>query len=193
VNGLSILTWILALAALLAGIAVAVAALRLRRPRLALFAAVPVGLGLAAIVFDVDIPPPTHLAFVLCGLAAAALGVIGGNPITAAVLEFADTRSGGDTVELGSNGGILERVVGPDHNSEQREVLRGGTTIGYLERIVVIAAIATGHWEIVAVLVAIKGLGRFRELDSPQTRERFIIGTLVSMLWAGACAALFAF
>ncbi|MBK4347641.1 hypothetical protein [Lacisediminihabitans changchengi] len=188
-NGLSILTWILALAALLAGIAVCIAALRLRRPRLALLSTIPLALGLAGIVFDIDIPAPTHLAAVLCGLVAAALGVIGGNPITVAVLEYADSRAGGEKVTLGSNGGILESVAG---RSEQREVLRGGTTIGYLERIVVIAAIATAHWEIVAVLVAIKGLGRFRELDSPQTRERFIIGTLVSMVWAGACAALFA-
>ena len=191
-NGLSILTWILALAALLTAIAVCVAALRLRRPQLALLAVIPVALGLAGIVFDVDIPAPTHLALVLCGLAAAALGVIGGNPITVAVLEFADNRSGGEKTALGSNGGILQRVEHEGGRPEQREVLRGGITIGYLERIVVIAAIATAHWEIVAVLVAIKGLGRFGELDSPQTRERFIIGTLVSMVWAGACAALFA-
>ena len=39
-------------------------------------------------------------------------------------------------------------------------------------------------------VVAIKGLGRFSELDSAAARERFIIGTLVSMIWAGLCAAL---
>ena len=70
------------------------------------------------------------------------------------------------------------------------EVLRGGTIIGYLERLALIAAIVLEHLEIVAVLIAVKGLGRFSELDSPEIRERFIIGTLVSLVWAGACALL---
>jgi hypothetical protein len=69
-------------------------------------------------------------------------------------------------------------------------VLRGGTWIGYLERLAVIGAIAVGHFEIIAAVIAIKGLGRFSELDAPEARERFIIGTLVSMTWAALCGAL---
>lgn len=42
----------------------------------------------------------------------------------------------------------------------------------------------------VAVVVALKSVGRSTELDAAETRERFIIGTLVSLIWACSCAAL---
>ena len=43
----------------------------------------------------------------------------------------------------------------------------------------------------IAYVVAIKGLGRFAELKAtPVAAERFIIGTLTSMLWAAGVAAL---
>ena len=75
---------------------------------------------------------------------------------------------------------------------KHHEVLRGGWVIGYLERIAVIAAVALGRFEIVAAVIAVKGLGRFTELDNAVARERFIIGTLTSLTWAGACGLLIA-
>lgn len=39
-------------------------------------------------------------------------------------------------------------------------------------------------------MVAIKGVGRFSELASPEARERFIIGTLASLAWAAALGVL---
>jgi hypothetical protein len=110
----------------------------------------------------------------------AGLGVLGGSPIVGLVLRFAQ---GG--VELGSHGGI---VVDDDH-SARKEILRGGATIGYLERLALIGAVVAGQAAAIAVIVAIKGLGRFSELDDSQARERFIIGTLTSLIWAGACAS----
>jgi len=68
------------------------------------------------------------------------------------------------------------------------EVLRGGTTIGVLERIAIAGSIVAGFPEAVAVIIAIKGVGRFSELAAPEAKERFIIGTLASFVWAGACA-----
>jgi hypothetical protein len=44
--------------------------------------------------------------------------------------------------------------------------------------------------EIVVAVIAIKGLGRFTELDSSAARERFIIGTLVTLLWSSLAAGL---
>jgi hypothetical protein len=48
-----------------------------------------------------------------------------------------------------------------------------------------------GWWITVLVLtiIAIKGLGGLAELENASARERFIIGTLVSLVWAGPCAA----
>lgn len=70
-------------------------------------------------------------------------------------------------------------------------ILRGGAIIGVLERLAVCLAILTGQPVAIAYVVAIKGLGRFAELkETPVAAERFIIGTLASMLWAAGVAAL---
>ncbi|MEK0154194.1 hypothetical protein [Arthrobacter oryzae] len=70
-------------------------------------------------------------------------------------------------------------------------ILRGGAIIGVLERLAVCLAILAGQPVAIAYVVAIKGLGRFAELkETPVAAERFIIGTLSSMLWAAGVAAL---
>lgn len=69
-------------------------------------------------------------------------------------------------------------------------VLRGGLVIGVLERLAVAASVLAAEPVAIAYVVAIKGLGRYAELkDTPAAAERFIIGTLTSMLWAVAVAA----
>jgi len=70
-------------------------------------------------------------------------------------------------------------------------ILRGGAIIGVLERLAVCVAVLTGQPVAIAYVVAIKGLGRFAELkETPVAAERFIIGTLTSLLWAAGVAAL---
>ena len=71
-------------------------------------------------------------------------------------------------------------------------LLRGGMWVGVLERLMVTAAFLLGEPAAVAAVIAVKGLGRYPELrdTAPEARseasERFIIGTLASLLWAGA-------
>lgn len=109
------------------------------------------------------------------------IGVIGGSPLVHVVLKLA----GSGTVPLGEHGGILVSEEGA--KKKEREILRGGMTIGYLERLAIIGATLVGQVAAVAIIVAIKGLGRFSELENSAARERFIIGTLVSIVWAAAC------
>jgi hypothetical protein len=109
-------------------------------------------------------------AGVLLAVAAAAAG---GGPVTTAVLRLADP----------DRGPSRRRASDP-------EVLRGGAWIGVLERIAVAATLVAGWPEGLAVLIAVKGLGRFNELKAPVAAERFIIGTLASGLWAVACAGV---
>ena len=79
-------------------------------------------------------------------------------------------------------------AAGPAAPSQR--ILRGGAIIGVLERLGVCLAILTGQPVAIAYIVAIKGLGRFAELkETPVAAERFIIGTLTSMLWAAGTAA----
>ena len=69
-----------------------------------------------------------------------------------------------------------------------REALRGGMWIGLLERGLIAGFILAGFPPGIAIVVAIKGLGRYPELtkDNPVAAERFIIGTLTSLLVAAA-------
>lgn len=72
-------------------------------------------------------------------------------------------------------------------------LLRGGSLIGIFERAGVTATLLAGWPEGLAVVLALKGLGRFPELKSSQGQgaaERFILGTSVSVLVAAACAGL---
>ncbi|AEG44366.1 hypothetical protein [Isoptericola variabilis] len=74
----------------------------------------------------------------------------------------------------------------PRIEAEAMAVLRGGTWIGVLERLAVTATILAGHPEGVAIVVAVKGLGRYPELkEHPVASERFVVGTLASLVWAG--------
>ncbi len=175
--------WALAVLVIAGAVVAAVLATRLQRPPLALLCLIPIAGGLLITAFGVDLLPDERPYGVVLAIGIAAIGVLAGNPLTSYVLDLA-TR---DTVRRGAHGGILIRREG---SGEEREVLRGGTTIGYLERVAIVGAIAVGHPEVIAAIIAIKGLGRFSELESAAARERFIIGTMASMIWATACALL---
>ncbi|BDZ47548.1 hypothetical protein [Naasia aerilata] len=108
---------------------------------------------------------------------ALAAAIVGGGPAATTALRMATRGSVAD----GDHGGIIQ---------DGSEVLRGGTAIGLLERLAVAAVIIAGFPEGLAVIVAIKGVGRFTELDAAAPRERFIIGTFASLIWAAACAGI---
>lgn len=116
---------------------------------------------------------------VLWVASALVVASLGGWPVTTAVLKFAravDERDHGGTTS-----------AHPD--SIPPGVLRGGMVIGLLERVAVAGAILAGEPVAIAYVIAIKGLGRYSELkETPAAAERFIIGTLVSLLWASAAA-----
>jgi hypothetical protein len=117
-----------------------------------------------------------------------AVAVAGGGPVTAAVLRLADS---------GDNG--------RHRGAHAEQVLRGGAWIGAFERAAVFGALVAGWPEGLAVVLALKGLGRYSELradagapgappsaDAGGVAERFIIGTFASVLWAVACAGALA-
>ena len=70
------------------------------------------------------------------------------------------------------------------------DTLRGGAWIGALERLAVVATLLARWPEGLAVILAVKGLGRYPELRRPAAAERFIIGTLASALWSIACVGV---
>ncbi len=131
--------------------------------------------------------------------AAAVLGVLvavtAGSHVVRAVFrltrgEFRLVRAGAATPPPTSADGDALEFEAPG------SVLRGGAWIGYLERGAVSATVLAAFPEGLALVLAVKGVGRYPELrdagreggrgaDAP---EEFIIGTLASLLWAAAAA-----
>lgn len=183
------ITWSALVMSLVAAAALSV--LAYLRPRRAYiwFAAGTLGAALLAAA-SANGPAQFGLAplITVLGLTVA---VFGGSPAAATALDLAM----GGTVAPGLHGGIIvaeKRSADEEHRGVQaatkREVLRGGLTIGVLERIASAGAIIAGFPEALAIVVAIKGVGRFTELEAPEARERFIIGTFASLIWACAGA-----
>ncbi len=103
----------------------------------------------------------------------------------------------GGVVAVAGGGLVTTQVFGiVDRASPVRragEVLRGGAWIGALERLAVYVALVAGWGPGLAIVLAVKGLGRYPELRSQEdsgAAERFIIGTFTSVLWAVACVGL---
>ena len=77
--------------------------------------------------------------------------------------------------------------AGPDATG----TLRGGTWIGALERVAVTGCLLAGYPAGVAFVIAVKGLGRYPELrENPGSSERFVIGTLASLVWSAGLGVL---
>ena len=187
------LYWVGLLVITMASLVLAILAFRLGKQPFVIASAATLGGALLLASLPVGDAP---VAFsVVIALAALVLAVIGGGPAAVLALHLATK----DSVAPGSHGGILvgsdtplaaAAGTGTDAPAAVHEVLRGGLTIGILERLAVAGAILAGFPEALAVVVAIKGVGRFTELASSEARERFIIGTFASLIWACACVIL---
>ena len=126
-----------------------------------------------AVPADLDTDDRGLATFVVA--VAGIVAVVGGGPLTTWVFAFVD-RGQTEADSVGNAG-----------------ILKGGAWIGALERLAVFAGLAAGFPEGVAVVLALKGVGRYpdlRDSGSGTTTERFIIGTFTSILWAAACAGL---
>jgi hypothetical protein len=106
-------------------------------------------------------------------LAGVLTAVTGGGPVATAILQAADPAA-----------------VGTPGGPQDPEILRGGAWIGAMERAAIAGTLLVGWPEGLAVVLAVKGLGRYAELRAPAAAERFIVGTLASGLWAVACVGV---
>lgn len=142
----------------------------------------------------------------LVGTLTMVLGTVGGFPVTAGILRLAarSRDAGAPDVEVadavpaepapaaGPAGESRAEPAGAAANggptgAAARAALRGGTWIGLLERAAVTGGLLLGYPTAVAFVIAVKGLGRYPELrDNPAASERFVIGSLASLVWASA-------
>lgn len=130
---------------------------------------------------------------------ALAISVWAGGRITTLVLhrashspDAARPRSDDDC----ASGSPLE-VASPVSNASAAEddvaaeaPLRGGRWIGRIERFAATLAFLAGYPAAIAIIVAIKGLGRYPEIrKSPRASEKFVIGTLTSLVISSVIGA----
>ncbi len=214
---LPILFWVFLITLLGTGVAFALLASRRKLPYAiwvsggALVLALMLTLSATTSFWSAAWDPAGGPTAAMIAVLGAALAVFGGGPAAQLALNLATRGS----VTPGTHGGILVSAAAEAQGAPLRgasaqadtadsdapgtaagdttgthEVLRGGAAIGVLERLCVVLGIVAGFPEVLAIVVAVKGLGRFTELAAAEARERFIIGTLASLLWASACAVL---
>ena len=139
--------------------------------------ALGVGIAVALCVVGAIVPAAPAWLTVLIAAACAAAAAAHGWCVVKVVFEIADPPKS----PLESGRTPLAPPAG---------TMRGGWIIGVLERVSAAAAIGAGQFGVLAVIVAVKAVGRFGELDAPESRERFIIGTFAPLataaLWGSA-------
>lgn len=89
---------------------------------------------------------------------------------------------------LGTGGNLACRLLfhltglkGPTRSTSDP---RAGRVIGWLERVMIAIGIVGGSWEVIAAVIALKTVARFKELDKQLPAEYFLVGSLFSLLWA---------
>lgn len=142
-------------------------------------------LALAAIFASASDEPLNSIGVGASSALAIAVAILGGGPVTNAILRGAE-QSGVPGVSRPTE--TLDPAEPPP--PQQREILAGGLWIGALERAAIAACILVGMAEGIALVLGLKGVGRYNELRAPGAAERFIIGTFTSVLWAASCAGV---
>lgn len=127
-------------------------------------------------------------------IGALVVSIVGGWYVTRGVLALAARNTAREAAPPVPEAGSAETAPVPDVGPTSPQAvaaLRGGTWIGILERLAITGLILVGYPAGIAILVAIKGLGRYPELrENPAASERFVIGTLASMVWAAGLGVL---
>lgn len=149
-------------------------------PRFRLRAGLLLTIGVVALAsaawLAVNDHPSTRTERELAVALSILTSLVSGGPVAKALLRLADQ-------------GTPAAPQGPARTN----VLTGGAWIGALERVAVTTTLLARWPEGLALILAVKGLGRYPELrtaDQSGTAERFIIGTFGSALWAAACAGV---
>lgn len=69
----------------------------------------------------------------------------------------------------------------PENEAER---LKAGRMIGSIERVLIVIGLVAQSWEVLVAVIALKTVARYKELDEQIEAEYFLIGSLVSILWA---------
>lgn len=113
---------------------------------------------------------------ILAAVGLAVASSLTGWPLVSLILRASERRGPKSAATTAAEATLTSKAAAVE--------LRGGLWIGLVERFACTLAIMFGQATLVAVIVAVKGLGRFKEITGPEVSERFVLGTLVSLTWA---------
>lgn len=163
-----------------------------------IWAAIPATLVGGAAVVALAAPAAHGFGLAAVRVAAVLAAMAGGSALVTAAFGLAGaTGEDEPATESTQESAADDDSHEPDPDGEAHEEeqvpaspLRGGLSIGVLERAAITVCVLANFGGGLAVIVAAKGLARYPELRNPGAAEQFIIGTFVSVLWAVACAGV---
>lgn len=81
---------------------------------------------------------------------------------------------------------ISKLLSSRQHNRcvDMPSTFHNGKFIGNLERFLVFVSIIVNQWSLLAIIVALKTIARYTELDDQEKAEYFLIGSMLSLIWA---------
>ena len=136
-----------------------------------LLVGLPVALAALAAVWA---PPFSKTVTILLVVGSAVTAVLGGAPVATAVLRLADAT-----------------WPSSDQGLAHAGVLPAGEWLGPLERVITFACLSLSWPEGVAAALVLKSWGRLDVIKtSPEAGQRFMIGTMASVLWAAALSGV---
>lgn len=71
----------------------------------------------------------------------------------------------------------------PSTPEGEADTARAGRVIGSLERLIMAGGVLIQRWEILAAVIALKSVSRFKELNDKTFAEYFLVGSLCSLFW----------
>ncbi len=87
-------------------------------------------------------------------------------------------------------GNWLAKKILSNRGEQTSAPLKNGRLIGNLERLLIFIAIIIQEYSLVGIVIALKTIARYKELDDQDKSEYFLIGSLFSLLWAVSIGVL---
>lgn len=87
-------------------------------------------------------------------------------------------------------GNFVVKKILANRGGKSSVPFKNGQMIGNLERLLIFIAIIIQEWSLVGIVVALKTIARYKELDDQDKSEYFLIGSLFSLLWAVSIGVL---
>ncbi|QKF82851.1 putative membrane protein [Halarcobacter ebronensis] len=85
---------------------------------------------------------------------------------------------------------IIETVKPLDKNSDI-EVDNNSRIIGFIERILYFIGVVSQNWTLISIVIVFKTIARYKEIDKQIKAEYFLIGSMLSLLFAIVISMVF--